>query len=166
MQMPDTFRHTVDEQAPRKSSDSTIGEDLKIVGNVSSKGEIQLEGHVQGDVSCVALVLGESAKLEGNVTAEDVVIRGHLTGSVRALRVTLQSMAHIEGDIYHQSLAMEQGAFFEGRSCRSDECMLLNRDAAANGTAGKALPPAERAGHRKDKLTHTFNRTLPESTSV
>jgi len=61
--MPDTFRHSV-EQAPRKFGDSTISEDLKIVGNVSSKGEGQLEGHVQGDVACVALVLAESAKLE------------------------------------------------------------------------------------------------------
>ena len=164
--MPDTFRHSVDEQAPRNFGDSTIGEDLKIVGNVSSKGEIQLEGHVQGDVSCVALVLGESAKLEGNVVADDVVIRGHLTGSVRALRVTLQSMAHVEGDIYHQSLAMEQGAFFEGRSHRSDDPMSFNRDAATNGAAAKALPPVERAGHRREKPRHTFNRTLPESHSV
>jgi cytoskeletal protein CcmA (bactofilin family) len=164
MQMPDTFRHSVDEQAPRKFGDSTIGEDLKIVGNVSSKGEIQLEGHVQGDVSCVALVLGESAKLEGNVIADDVVIRGHLTGSVRALRVTLQSMAHVEGDIYHQSLAMEQGAFFEGRSHRSDD--PINHDAATNGAAAKALPPVEHAGHRREKPTHTFNRTLPESHSI
>jgi cytoskeletal protein CcmA (bactofilin family) len=164
--MPDTFRHSVDEQAPRKFSDSTIGEDLKIVGNVSSKGEIQLEGHVQGDVSCVALVLGESSKLEGNVIAEDVVIRGHLTGSVRALRVTLQSMAHVEGDIYHQSLAVEKGAFFEGRSHRSDDLMLLNHDAPENGAAAKESPTAERGSHRKDKSTHTFNRSLPESHSV
>ena len=116
-------------------------------------------------MSCVALVLGESAKLEGNVVADDVVIRGHLTGSVRALRVTLQSMAHVEGDIYHQSLAMEQGAFFEGRSHRSDDPMSFNRDASTNGAAAKALPPG-RAGHRREKPTHTFNRTLPESHSV
>ena len=113
--MPDDFRHSVDTQASRKIGDSTIGEDLRITGNVSSKGEIHLDGEVHGDVSCVALVLGESATLEGNVTAEDVVIRGRLVGSVRGLRVTLQSMSHVEGDIYHQSLALEQGAYFRGQ---------------------------------------------------
>src|SRR6476660_4876849 len=125
IKMPDTFRNSVDAQVPRKLADSTIGRDLRITGNVSSKGEIHLDGHVNGDVSCVALVLGETATLEGNVTAEDVVIRGRLIGSVRGLRVTLQAMSHVEGDIYHQSLALEQGAFFEGRSRRCDEPMGL-----------------------------------------
>ena len=94
---------------------STISGDLTITGNVTSKGEIHLDGHVHGDVHCVALVLGENSNVEGNVTAEDVVIRGRLIGSVRALRVALQPTSHVEGDLTHQSLAMEQGAYFEGR---------------------------------------------------
>ena len=95
---------------------STIGEDLTITGNVTSKGEIHLDGHVRGDVHCVALVLGENSNVEGNVVAEDVVIRGRLIGSVQALRVTLQSESHVEGDLTYQSLAIEQGAFFDGKS--------------------------------------------------
>jgi cytoskeletal protein CcmA (bactofilin family) len=39
------------------------------------------------------------------------------------LRVTLQAQSHVEGDIYHQSLAIEQGAYFEGKSRRSDDPM-------------------------------------------
>lgn len=162
--MPDTFRNSVDTQVPRKLADSTIGEDLRITGNVSSKGEIHLDGHVNGDVSCVALVLGETATLEGNVIAEDVVIRGRLTGSVRALRVTLQSMSHVEGDIYHQSLALEQGAYFEGMSRHSDDPMGLG-GVSANGSAA-AAEPAERVGQRKEKPTYKFNRSLPESRSA
>jgi cytoskeletal protein CcmA (bactofilin family) len=168
--MPDTFRNSVDSQVvdsqvPRKLADSTIGEDLRITGNVSSKGEIHLDGHVNGDVSCVALVLGETATLEGNVIAEDVVIRGRLTGSVRALRVTLQSMSHVDGDIYHQSLALEQGAYFEGMSRHSDDPMGPGSAASTNGAA-KAAEPAELAGQRKDKPTYKFNRSLPDSRSA
>ena len=59
---------------------STIGEDLTITGDVTSKGEIHLDGHVQGDVNCAALVLGENSSVEGNVTADEVVIRGRLIG--------------------------------------------------------------------------------------
>jgi cytoskeletal protein CcmA (bactofilin family) len=68
--MPDTFRDADASQAPHKLGDSTIGEDLKITGNVTSKGEIHLDGEVQGDVSCVALILSENAKLDGNVVAD------------------------------------------------------------------------------------------------
>ena len=140
------------------------------MGNVSSKGEIHLNGEVHGDVSCVALVLGESATLEGNVTAEDVVIRGRLIGSVRGLRVTLQAMSHVEGDIYHQSLALEQGAFFEGRSRRCDDPMGLGSAASANGSTAKESEPEsepdEPASQRKDRPTHKFTRSLPESRSA
>ena len=163
--MPDNFRHSVDTQASRKIGDSTIGEDLRITGNVSSKGEIHLDGEVHGDVSCVALVLGESATLEGNVTAEDVVIRGRLIGSVRGLRVTLQAMSHVEGDIYHQSLALEQGAFFEGRSSRTEDPMQIGR-VLANGAAAKPSAEDKPDVQRKDKPTYRFNRTLPESRST
>ena len=92
-----------------------------ITGNVTSKGEIHLDGQVQGDIHCVSLVLGENSQLEGSAIAEEVVIRGHLIGSVRALRVSLQSTSHVEGDLFYESLAIEQGAYFEGKSRRSDD---------------------------------------------
>jgi cytoskeletal protein CcmA (bactofilin family) len=44
---------------------STIGVDLLIAGNVSSDGEIRLEGRVQGDIQCSSLILGENSQLEG-----------------------------------------------------------------------------------------------------
>src|SRR5262245_61377738 len=59
---------------------STIGEDITITGNVTSKGELHLDDQIQGNVHCVALVLGEKAKLQGDVVAKDVIVRGHLIG--------------------------------------------------------------------------------------
>src|SRR3974377_1385733 len=103
-----------------KSGTSTIGEELTITGDVTSTGELNLEGNVQGDVHCVSLVLGENSQLEGGVIAEEVMIRGRLIVSVQALRVTLKSNSHVEGDLVHQSLAIEQGAYFEGKSRHSD----------------------------------------------
>ena len=100
---------------------SIIGEDLTIEGNVSSKGEIQVDGQIKGDVNCGSLLLGDKAMVDGSVVAEDVVIRGKVMGSIRGLRVTLQAQSHVEGDIHHQSLAIEQGAYFEGKSRRSDD---------------------------------------------
>lgn len=102
---------------------SIIGEDLTITGNVASKGEIQVDGEIQGDIHCGSLLLGDKATIQGSVIAEDVVVRGKVMGSIRGLRVTLQAQSHVEGDIFHQSLAIEQGAYFEGKSRRSDDPM-------------------------------------------
>ncbi|HEU0017102.1 MAG TPA: polymer-forming cytoskeletal protein [Methyloceanibacter sp.] len=153
-----------------KNRGTVIAKGLKIVGTVTAEGLVEVngrvDGEVKGDVSCVALVLGESAKLEGNVIAEDVLIRGRLIGSIRALRVTLQAMCHVEGDIFHQSIALEQGAFFEGRSCRCDDPMHVGEAALANGAATKPSGIVEQAAQRKEKPTHRFNRSLPESRSA
>ncbi len=118
--------------APGKLVPSIIGEDLIITGNVSSKGEIQIDGEIQGDVNCGSLLLGDKSTVTGSVVAEDVVVRGRVVGSIRGLRVTLQAQSHVEGDIHHQSLAIEQGAYFEGKSRRTD-----------NPLAPAALPKAE-----------------------
>ena len=109
---------------------STIGEDLTITGNVTSQGELHLNGQVQGDVHCAALVLGENAQLQGNVVAEDVMVRGRLIGSVRALRVTLEASSHVQGDLFHKSLSIEQGTHFEGESRPSENPLSARPEVA------------------------------------
>jgi cytoskeletal protein CcmA (bactofilin family) len=114
---------------------SIIGEDLMIKGNVTSKGEIQVDGEIEGDISCSSLLLGDKSKVTGGVAAEDIVVRGHIVGSIRGLRITLQAQSQVEGDIFHQSLAIEQGAYFEGTSRRSDDPLAEAKAPSANGSA-------------------------------
>ena len=83
------------------SGASVIGVDLVIHGNLTSKGEVQIEGEVQGDIHGTHVVIGERARVTGGVIAEECVIRGHLLGTVRGRRVLLQSSSHVEGDIFH-----------------------------------------------------------------
>ena len=113
---------------------SMIGADLSITGNLESKGEVQIEGEVQGDIHAQRIVIGERARITGALIAEEVVVRGTVQGSIRGNSVTFQSSSRIEGDVFHKSLAIEQGAFFEGKSRRSEDPMSVQR--AANG-----MPP-------------------------
>ena len=118
---------------------SIIGEDLAITGNVNSKGEIQVDGEIQGDIHCGSLLLGDKSQVTGSVIAEDIVVRGRMVGSIRGLRVTLQAQSHVEGDIFHQSLAIEQGAYFEGKSRRSDD-PLAEIKAAPTASSSRSEP--------------------------
>ena len=129
--------------SPRASKmvPSIIGEDLTITGNVACKGEIQVDGKIHGDIHCSSLLLGDKAHVKGGVVAEDVVVRGHLMGTIRGVRITLQAPSHVEGDIFHQSLAIEQGAYFEGKSRRSDN--PLAEIPGANSSARSASYSAE-----------------------
>jgi cytoskeletal protein CcmA (bactofilin family) len=131
---------------------SMIGSDLTIVGNLVSRGEVQIDGEVQGDIHGTNVVIGEKARVTGGIVADEIVVRGHVMGSIRGKRVMLQSTSHVEGDVFHQALSIEQGAFFEGKSRRSEdptagvqrpEIPDFNaRNADLNGSA-PAIAPAQ-----------------------
>ena len=104
-----------------KTSMSQIGSDLTVIGNLLSKGEVHIDGEIQGDVHAGNIVVGESARITGGLVADEVIVRGTVMGSIRGKRVVLQSSSKVEGDIFHSQLAIEQGAFFEGKSRRSDD---------------------------------------------
>jgi cytoskeletal protein CcmA (bactofilin family) len=143
---------------------STIGEDLTITGSVTSKGELHLNGQVQGDVHCVALVLGENAQLEGNVVAEDVMVRGRLIGSVRALTVTLEANSHVEGNLFHKSLSLEQGTHFEGESHPSED--PLSSSPEVFGVEPKLNHNGRPEAVKQRERVNGFIRSLPESRSA
>ena len=112
---------------------SVIGTDLNVIGNLQSKGEIQIEGQVQGDLLASRIVIGPNAKITGGLVADDIVVHGTVQGSIRGLRVTLQSNSRVEGDVFHQSLAIEQGAYFEGKSRRSENPKETQKTSGAVG---------------------------------
>ena len=101
---PATYASKSPGPSASKMVPSIIGEDLTIRGNVTSKGEIQVDGEIEGDIRCGSLLLGDKSKVTGGVAAEDVVVRGHIVGSVRGLRITLQAQSHVEGDIFPRAL--------------------------------------------------------------
>ncbi len=117
---PPMMSNAASSNANSGSVASVIGTDLNVIGNLQSKGEIQIEGQVQGDLLASRIVIGPNAKITGGLVADDIVVHGTVQGSIRGLRVTLQSNSRVEGDVFHQSLAIEQGAYFEGKSRRSE----------------------------------------------
>ena len=143
---------------------STISEDLTITGSVTSQGELHLNGQVQGDVHCVALVLGENAQLEGNVVAEDVMILGRLIGSVRALKVMLQSTAHVEGNLVHKSLAVEHGTHFEGESRPSENPLASTPEVP--GVEPQLNHDRHSETVKQRQQGNGFIKSLPESLSA
>jgi cytoskeletal protein CcmA (bactofilin family) len=90
------------------------------VGDLASKGEIQIDGTIEGDLRCQILVIGQTGVVTGEIIADTVRIHGTLTGQVRSRSVFLAATARVVGDISHESLAIEPGAFLEGHCGRID----------------------------------------------
>jgi len=107
------------------SAPSIISVDMTVSGTLSSSGDIQIDGRVEGDVRSIGLVIGDKAEIHGEVYAEDVTVRGKVVGRILARKVLLAATSHVEGDILHEALAVESGAFFEG-NCRHSDNPLGN----------------------------------------
>jgi len=117
--------------APKaKPPASVLSTDLHIKGNIKTSGDIQIEGEIVGDVRAHLLTIGQTAKIKGEVIADDVVVNGHVAGTVRGLKVRLTATARVEGDIIHKTIAIESGAHFEG-SVRREEDPLTSSKAKA-----------------------------------
>ncbi|MDR7114246.1 cytoskeletal protein CcmA (bactofilin family) [Caulobacter sp. BE254] len=97
---------------------SLVSPDITIEGGITGDGELQIDGVVRGDVRVGRLTIGETGHVEGSIYAEAVEVRGRVVGAITAKQVRLYGTAYIDGDITHEQLAMETGAFFQGRSLK------------------------------------------------
>lgn len=113
---------------------SVIGPDVRIVGDIFTQGEMQIDGQVEGDITCQKLVVGDGACIKGAVSAETVQVHGELHGRITATTVAIAKSAKVIGDITHQILEIEAGADVEGHIARNSN----NTDAGK--TKGTALP--------------------------
>ena len=103
-----------------KQRGTVIAEGLKIVGSVTAEGLVEVNGQIEGEVHCTSLIISRKAHVVGTIQAERVVVDGTVEGPIQGGSVMLKSGAHVVGDIHHQSLAIESGAFFDGRSIRGN----------------------------------------------
>ncbi len=93
---------------------AVIAEGINIQGCLQTDGEIQVDGTIHGDVRCKHLTIGKSGAICGDISASELVVRGKLKGAIRAQRVIIQEGAHVESDICHDTVAIEEGAYFKG----------------------------------------------------
>jgi cytoskeletal protein CcmA (bactofilin family) len=84
-------------------------------------------------------------------------VRGKVSGSITAKQVRLYGACHVDGDITHEQLAMETGAFFQGRSLR------LQRPAQP---AAVSAPKSEPVAAPRENGSGALNaKTAPSATA-
>lgn len=98
---------------------SVISRALKIIGQLESTEDIQVDGEVEGDVRGLSVKVGGNAKIKGAVYGEEVELAGTVEGKIEAKKVVLTSTAHMSGDIVHQEIKIDAGAYINGH-CRPE----------------------------------------------
>ncbi len=98
--------------------DTIIGQNVKLQGNLTNQGAIQINGQVEGQIESESTVtIGSGAMVKGPIKAKTVEVTGEIYGSVVANdRVELMPKAKLIGDVTTKNLVIRLGASFIGKS--------------------------------------------------
>lgn len=136
-------------QASGEPSDvqAHLGRGSHVEGKLRFDGSVRIDGRVEGEVEAKdTVVIGESATVVAQVTANTVVLKGKLTGDVSAhTRVELRAPGRLLGNIVTPSLVIEEGVVFEGH-CSMADADTGGRNEKDNKVA--LFPADDRAGAR------------------
>ena len=121
------FSKTETTAAPARSGSATstgrsvFSSDLKVTGEVSSGGTLEILGEVDGNVSARGLLIGAEGRVSGTVQADTIEVRGHLEGKVATNDFTLRAPAEVAADVTYRVLVIESGASIEGHFARAKD---------------------------------------------
>jgi cytoskeletal protein CcmA (bactofilin family) len=94
---------------------SVLAQDLRITGEITSSGSIEILGEVDGTITARGLTVGPEGRVSGMVTAEVVEIKGKLDGKVASQSFTLRAAAEVVAEVTYTALVIESGASVEGK---------------------------------------------------
>ena len=109
--------------AKNNESESLLGNMIKsgteIKGDIRCTGDIRIDGKLIGSLHTEGrLVVGESGRIEGNITCKNADISGTLKAKINVNELlSLKATCNLDGEISTNKLHIEPGANFTG-SCQ------------------------------------------------
>jgi cytoskeletal protein CcmA (bactofilin family) len=99
-------------------SKNVLNSDVEIKGNLKFSGELTFEGKLDGEITTDGtLNLGDSAVVNGNISAQTVIVRGKITGNISAKeKIEIKANTELFGDIRASKLSVEEGVTFVGKT--------------------------------------------------
>lgn len=93
-----------------------IGKGLILRGEISGVGDVQVEGEFEGRINLAgAVVIREGAKVQGDISATDIIVAGLVQGDIHASsRVELLPTCHLVGSVRSKVLTVQEGAAVKG----------------------------------------------------
>jgi len=107
------------------SINTIIGPNTNFIGNISAGGFTRIDGSISGNVRARGrVVIGERARMKGNVSGTNITIGGVVCGNIFADgHLVILSTAVVLGDIITRRIQADDGCFINGaiKVCPNEE---------------------------------------------
>ena len=117
------------------SINTIIGKGSAISGNMKVNGFIRIDGDIDGSLETDGnVIVGENARIRGDLTAQSVIIGGIIKGNVKAAEsVKVLAEAAVIGDIISRKVQVDGSAVIHGH------CISIKDEAEYNRASGEYL---------------------------
>ena len=129
---------------PTPGGASLIAAGTTLKGDITSNGDIRIDGTLLGNMQCAAkVIIGANGVVEGDISGQQADIMGKVTGTIKVKELLqLKGGSIVNGNLHASKLQIEPSANFNG------QCHMA---AASNGTSnGSANGSVE---SKKEKQT-------------
>lgn len=98
------------------SINTLVGAGTKVSGDLNIAGLVRIDGDIDGNLETSGrVIIGEKARIHGNVTAKAAVIGGIVEGDVFAPEgIQLFSTSSVRGDVITKNITIAENAFVQG----------------------------------------------------
>jgi cytoskeletal protein CcmA (bactofilin family) len=123
-------------EVPAGTSTSLIGAGTSMKGDITSSGDLRIDGTLVGNIHCSAkVVIGANGNVQGDISGQQADIMGKVTGTIKVKDLLqLKGGSILNGSIQAAKLQIEPTANFNG------ECHMAAA-AATTAPAGKSSTP-------------------------
>jgi len=96
-----------------------LGGETSFEGKLTYTGAVRFDGRFKGEIHTEdILVVGETAKVEGQIHVGTAIVKGEVIGDITATeRVELHHPSKVIGNVTTPSIKIDDGAIFDG-SCK------------------------------------------------
>lgn len=99
---------------------SILSSDISILGNIVSDGFIEVEGKIEGNITCQCATIRKLGSVHGDLVAESVHIDGQVYGLVKARHVRITETGRVKGMVMYETISIQDGAYIDGQ-CKNTE---------------------------------------------
>jgi cytoskeletal protein CcmA (bactofilin family) len=141
----DSFNNT---PASGTGAASIIAAGTTLKGDITSNGDIRIDGSLQGNIHCTAkVVIGANGSVEGDITGQQADIMGKVSGTIKVKDLLqLKGGSQVNGNLYAGKLQIEPSANFNGQchmtTAPATTSNGFSSSASANGSTEKKVAAA------------------------
>jgi cytoskeletal protein CcmA (bactofilin family) len=126
-----------DENLP--ASASMIGAGTTLKGDITSNGDLRIDGTLKGNIiGSAKVIIGANGAVEGDISGQQADIMGKVNGSIKVKDLLqLKNGSHVDGNISAGKLQVEPSAVFNG------QCHMSANASADVKTSGSLIAMTE-----------------------